>query len=60
MIREFGLKLSTSDNIFLTINTENQAINKTLTFIENNFILIHNCLAHISNDKPWNIIVIKV
>ena len=57
MIREFGLKLPTLDSIFLTMGTKNQALNKAFNFIENDFILTHNCLAHVSDDKPWNIAV---
>ena len=57
MIREFGLKLSTLDNIFLTIDAENQTLNKALNFINNNSIPIRTCLAHISDDRPWNIAV---
>ena len=52
MIREFGLKLSTFGNIFLTMNTENQALNKALNFIKNDFIPIRSCLAHVSDNEP--------
>ena len=57
IIREYGLKLSTCDKIFLTLDAENRTINKALNFIKNDFIPIRNIMAHVSDDEPWNIAV---
>ena len=57
IIREFGLKLSTSAEIFNTMDTENQTINKALNCIKKDLIPIRNMLAHVSDDEHWNIAV---
>ena len=57
IIREFGLKLSISDNIIRTLDFENRTINKALNFIKNDFIPIRNFMAHVSDDEPWNITI---
>ena len=57
IIREFGLKLSTSAEMFNTMDAENQTINKALNYIKKDLIPIRNMLAHVSDDEPWNIAV---
>jgi len=57
IIRQFGLKLSTSDTIIRTLDFENRTINKALNFIKNDFIPIRNLMAHVSDDEPWNIAI---
>ena len=56
IIREFGLKLSTSIEIFNSMDFENQTINKVLSYIKKDFIPVHSILAHVYDDKSWNII----
>ena len=57
IIREFGLKLSTSAEIFHAMDTENQTMNKVLNYIKKDLMPIRNMLAHVSDDEHWNITV---
>ena len=57
IIREFGLKLSTSAETFNTMDAENQSMNIALNYMKKDLMPIRNMLAHVSDDEHWNITV---